>query len=119
MFNNLSRCQRQYDARLPDDYWEEGEPEEEEEPMGIEFPDLRGAIIGTTCGNDGLPVRLVYDYNLCVKCLMEQNGWDEETALEWVDYNTCGTQIGNQTPVIMTLKEEWEDLEDLLQRIRS
>ena len=30
---------------------------------------------------------VVYNYDKLVKCFMQQNEWDYETAVEWVDYN--------------------------------
>lgn len=41
------------------------------------------ALIGVT--NDD---RAVYDYNLMVQWLMEEEDFSEEEAMEWIDYNT-------------------------------
>lgn len=32
--------------------------------------------------------RVVYDYDLMVKCLMDQDGMTEVDAMDWIDYNT-------------------------------
>ena len=32
--------------------------------------------------------RVVYDYDLMVKCLMDQDGMEEVDAMDWIDYNT-------------------------------
>lgn len=31
---------------------------------------------------------IIYDYRKLVSALMEWNDWDEESAIEWVEYNT-------------------------------
>ena len=41
------------------------------------------ALIGVTHDD-----RAVYDYNLMVKWLMEEEEFTEEEAMEWIDYNT-------------------------------
>lgn len=32
--------------------------------------------------------RVVYDFDKMVECLMEEEGWDETEAIEWIEYNT-------------------------------
>ena len=56
------------------------------------------ALIGVS--EDG---RAVYDYNLMVEWLMEEEGWTEEEAVEWVDYNTVRSipYMGDGAPIIM------------------
>lgn len=49
----------------------------------FESPDYASAFVGiTTDGN------AVYDYDLMVKCLMEEDGMEELEAIEFIDYNT-------------------------------
>lgn len=65
---------------------------------GDEFAD--GAI-GLTSEN-----HLVYDYDKLVESLVKHNGWTEEEAIEWLDYNTFGSMaymstIGKE-PIIIT-----------------
>ena len=31
--------------------------------------------------------KLVYDYDKCVEIFMEREGWEEEEAIEWMEYN--------------------------------
>ena len=31
--------------------------------------------------------KLVYDYDKCVEIFMENEGWEEEEAIEWMEYN--------------------------------
>ena len=47
------------------------------------FPEYDGAIVGMDIEN-----RVVYDYFKMAECLMENDDWDEETAFEWINYNT-------------------------------
>ena len=49
----------------------------------FESPDYDAAIIGTTDDN-----RVVYSYDLMVRCLMDEDGMSYEEAVEFIDYNT-------------------------------
>jgi hypothetical protein len=44
--------------------------------------------------------RVVYDLDRCVEVLMAQ-GMDEETAEEYLSFNTVGAYVGPQTPIFM------------------
>ena len=56
------------------------------------------ALIGVTHDE-----RAVYDYNLMVEWLMEKEGFSEEEAVEWIDYNTIRAlpYMGHDGPVVM------------------
>lgn len=56
------------------------------------------AFIGAS--EDG---RAVYDYVKMIEWLMKEEGWSEEEAVEWIDYNTIRTlpYWGDEAPVIM------------------
>lgn len=56
------------------------------------------ALIGVT--EDG---RAVYDYDRMAQWLMEQEGWDEIEAIEWIEYNTIRAlqYRGEDAPVII------------------
>lgn len=61
------------------------------------------ALIGVT--TDG---QAVYDFDLMVECLMREQGFTEEEAVEWIDYNTIRAlpYMGEGAPIIMyNLKE--------------
>jgi hypothetical protein len=32
--------------------------------------------------------QLIYDYDLMIAAAMEEEGWDAESAIEWIEYNT-------------------------------
>ena len=57
-----------------------------------------GAIIGYT--TDG---KVVYDYDKMVVELMEDEGWSDLEAIEWIDYNTIRSipYAGEKAPIIM------------------
>lgn len=54
------------------------------------------ALIGITEGPN--PVA-VYDTDLCIKCLMEEDDMSEEDAVEFFYYNTVGSFVGEKTPI--------------------
>ena len=56
------------------------------------------ALIGITEGSN--PVA-VYDIDLCIKSLVEEDGIEEEDALEHFYYNTVGSYVGEKTPVFI------------------
>jgi len=66
----------------------------------IKFKDLDNAIIGLTDDIVSGTQRFVYDYNKCVETLMKQ-GNDEQSAIDWIDYNVLGSYLGKETPIIV------------------
>ena len=44
------------------------------------------------------PDIVVYDYERCVAILQEREGWTEEEAVDWIEYNTLGSWLGEGTP---------------------
>lgn len=67
------------------------------------------AFIGL--GRHGPHSMAVYDYNKCVKILMKREGWSEEEALEWMEYNVVGAWVGDQTPVFVETHVSIDDLD--------
>jgi hypothetical protein len=49
----------------------------------FENPSFVKAITGITDSE-----QLIYDYALMIAAAMEEEGWDEESAVEWIEYNT-------------------------------
>ena len=47
--------------------------------------------------------RAIYDYDLMVEWLMEDQGFTEEEAVEWIDYNTIRAlpYIGADGPLVL------------------
>lgn len=69
--------------------------EEEEALVAKEFED---ALIGYT---NGANLVAVYDYDMCVHILMEDN-MTYEQAIEYMEYNVVGGYVGEKTPVFIT-----------------
>ena len=63
---------------------------------------LDEALIGTAFRID-LGEILVYDYDKCVDIFMDINGWTEDEAIEWVDFNVVGAYVGEGTPIFVKL----------------
>ena len=60
--------------------------------------DYADAFIGITADD-----RAVYDYGKMIDWLMNKEGWDYETAAEWIDYNTIRAlpYAGAHAPIIV------------------
>ena len=55
--------------------------------------------------------RLVYDYDDCVKILMDRDGMTWEEAVEYLEFNVLGAYVGEQTPAfirMLTMEEAME-----------
>ncbi len=59
---------------------------------------LDEAIIGVGQQFDK-PDRLIYDYDKCVDILMTDQGFTEEEAIEWIEFNIKGAYVGEGTPI--------------------
>ena len=61
------------------------------------------SIIGTTF--DG---RAIYDFDKMVKELMQDEGWSEEEAIEWIEFNTIRALPygGEKAPLVVYMEEE-------------
>lgn len=60
---------------------------------------LDEAFIGYT---DDYPARAIYDKSLCVQCMMDE-GMSMEDAIEYLEFNTFYTYVGEQTPLFVTI----------------
>lgn len=60
--------------------------------------DYEDAFIGVS--EDG---RAIYDYDLMVKWLVDQKGFSEESAVEWIEFNALRSlpYMGDMRPIIM------------------
>ena len=56
------------------------------------------ALIGVS--NDG---RAIYDYNIMIDWLMKKEGWSDNEAIEWIEFNTVRAlpYMGEDAPIIM------------------
>lgn len=61
------------------------------------------ALIGVS--DDG---RAVYDYDKMVAWLVETEGWSEDDAIEWIEYNTIRAlpYLGDQAPIVIHMLDE-------------
>lgn len=64
------------------------------DPRAIVWDGFDHAIIGTDVVG-----RLVYDVNLMIETLMTEDEISEQDAIEYLEYNTLNTYVGNLTPV--------------------
>ena len=74
-----------------------------------EYGDLVGDIELVTAdgfddailGIDSKSYRVIYDADIMVEILMEDEEMSEEEALEYLDYNVFNAWIGDQTPIYL------------------
>ena len=55
-----------------------------------------GAIIGVAIGHDS--ERVVYDTRQMVEILLQEEDFTEEEAWEYLEFNTFGAYVGENTP---------------------
>lgn len=85
---------------------EEIESFTEDNDLEIEIlsePDYKTAILGLSDDN-----RVIYDYDLMVKCLMKEDGITSEEAIDFIEYNTMRAlsyRDANKRPIILYTKE--------------
>ena len=60
------------------------------------------ALIGITEGAN--PVA-VYDTELCIKCLLDEDDMSQEDAMDHFYYNTVGAYVGEKTPIYIRRSE--------------
>ena len=61
-------------------------------------PDFYDAIVGVS--EEG---RVIYDYYKMIECLMEEEDWTQDDAIDWIEFNTIRSipYMGPQAPIIM------------------
>lgn len=74
------------------------ENEYEEEYVVFSNPSYDDAAIGVS--SDG---RVVYDFQLMVRYLIEKENMTEEDAIEYIEYNTLRSlgYVGNNSPIVL------------------
>lgn len=78
----------------------------EEHPELLLADGFDDAVIGLVDGACRDPV-VCYDFEKCVAILMERDGMDEETAEEYLQFNTLGSYVGPLTPLFV---HDWRDV---------
>ena len=68
-----------------------------EETIFFENPSFVKAITGITDSE-----QLIYDYNLMIEAAMEEEQWEAEEAIEWIEYNTLRSipYMGHHHPIV-------------------
>ena len=68
-----------------------------EETVFFENPSFVKAITGITDSE-----QLIYDYDLMIEAVMEEEGWTAEESIEWIDYNTLRSipYMGQHHPIV-------------------
>lgn len=64
------------------------------------FDGFDEAIGGLTAHQPGRPAVVYYDFDRLVRCCRQQ-GMTEDEAIEYLEYNTIGAWVGEQTPVVV------------------
>ena len=71
----------------------------ENQVLFLDPPELDEALIGIAL-RLGLSVP-AYDYDKLIDVFQRINNWSYEDAIEWIEYNTMGSYVGPETPVIV------------------
>lgn len=74
------------------------------------------AVIGVSFGN-GCP-RIVYDSEIMISILRDRDGMSYEEAIEYLEYNTFHTWMGEGTPIyimpVTSMEDACEIIDDLV-----
>ena len=71
------------------------------------------AFVGSTISAFSREQVALYDYDLCIKVLVEDQQMTEEEAIEYFDYNVIGSWVGEDTPIFIH-RHKIENVEDYL-----
>ena len=68
--------------------------------MSITVDGFDDAKIGvmSRAGQDDI---VVYNYGKCVDILMKREGWSDEEAEQWIEYNEIGVFVGDDGTVLV------------------
>jgi len=87
-------------------------------PFALLAVGLEDALIGYTLNHHD-PIRAVYDYNKCLRVLMERDGMDAEGADEFLSFNTLGAFVGTDGPLYVRLPDLEEEVKRLTDEERE
>ena len=54
----------------------------------------------------------VYDYDLCIKVLIDRDEMSLQEAHEYMDYNVVGAYVGEETPLFIRTQSYDETMEE-------
>ena len=68
-----------------------------EETVFFENPSFVKAITGITDSG-----QLIYNFDMMIEAAMEEEGWDAEGAIEWIEFNTLRSipYMGHAHPIV-------------------
>lgn len=71
--------------------------QEHEETIFFENPSFVKAITGITESG-----QLIYDYDLMIAAAMEEENWNADEAIDWIEYNTLRSipYMGHAHPIV-------------------
>lgn len=75
----------------------------EANPDALTADGLEDAYLGHTV-NHHHAIVAVYDYDKCVRVLVERDGMTEEGADEYLQFNTLGAYVGEQGPLFVSVR---------------
>lgn len=64
------------------------------------FTGFNKAFVGSASQGPS-KVLAVYDYQRMVRVLKDRDGMDDDEAIEFLEFNTVGAWVGEQTPLIL------------------
>jgi|AntRauTorckE6833_2_1112554.scaffolds.fasta_scaffold02878_18 hypothetical protein len=70
------------------------------------------AIVGVVAQSPSQEGVVAYDYELCIKILMDRDGMTWGEAIDFFDYNVLGSFMGPETPIFVhmgTLDADYKD----------
>ena len=69
-------------------------------PQALFADGFEDALIGMArrCGQ---PALAVYDYDKAIKILMERDEMEMDEAIEFLEFNTVGAWVGENTPIFL------------------
>jgi len=73
-----------------------------ENETAIVFDGYEDCLVGVAY-QFGRPTVACYDYDACIKKLMDRDGMDHEEAVEFFEFNTLGCGVGENGPVFVNL----------------
>ena len=72
------------------------------------MPEFKKAFLGTTIARANMQTVAVYDFEKCLKIIMDKDKLPYDEAVETLYFNTINADLGDKTPIIIqkhSLKE--------------
>jgi hypothetical protein len=91
----------------PDDDEEDDEVYDElydANPEALAADGFADAYVGYAAPGPGRKALAVYDYEKCIKVLMDRDGMSEEEACEYFEFNVVGSWVGECTPLYLVAR---------------